>query len=177
MNLPEVAQAQALSELFGAALASVRPQSVALIGCAGGNGLEQVDRAVTSRIVAVDINTDYLAVCAARFPGVETVCADVSAGLAIGRVDLVHIALVLEFVADPGAVLEQLRPVGAAVSVVLQLASEETPAITPSPYRESLSALAPIHRLLSPADLELDENDGRIIALPGGKRLWHAIIR
>lgn len=177
MNLPEVAQAQALSELFGAALASVRPQSVALIGCAGGNGLEQVDRAVTSRIVAVDINTDYLAVCAARFPGVETVCADVSAGLAIGPVDLVHIALVLEFVADPRAVLEQLRAVGGAVSVVLQLASEAAPAITPSPYRDSLSALAPIHRLLSPADLGLDENDGRIIALPGGKRLWHAIIR
>lgn len=177
MNLPEVAQAQALSEIFGQTLASVRPRSVALIGCAGGNGLEHVDRTVTSRIVAVDINADYLAVCAARFPGVETVCGDVSAPLAIGPVDLVHIALVLEFVVDPRAVLAQLRSVGGVVSVVLQLASEEAPAITPSPYQESLSALAPIHRLLSPADLGLDTDNGRIIALPSGKRLWHATIR
>jgi len=36
------------------------PSSVAMLGCAGGNGLERVDPGVTTRVVAVDIHLSYL---------------------------------------------------------------------------------------------------------------------
>ncbi len=40
MALPYVAQAQLLSDLFAEALQELSPESVALLGCAGGNGFE-----------------------------------------------------------------------------------------------------------------------------------------
>ncbi len=40
MALPYVAQAQLFSGLFAEALQEFSPESVALLGCAGGNGFE-----------------------------------------------------------------------------------------------------------------------------------------
>lgn len=177
MRLDTVAQASALSEVFRATLAAVRPASVALIGCAGGNGLEHIDRTITKRVVAVDLNPDYLAVCVRRFTFATPVAADIARPLEFAPVDLVHAALVLEFVAEPARALAHLRAVGAAVSLVLQVPSSKTAAVTPSPYSETLAGLAPIHRLVDPSQLGLRSSDGRVIPLPGGKSLWHAIIR
>lgn len=175
MSLPEVAQAAVLSDIFRETLKLERPRSVALIGCAGGNGLEHLDPAVTNRAVAVDINPDYLEVCRRRFPRVETVCADITEPLPCAPVDLAHVALVLEYV-DPQADLANLRGVASTLSLVLQLPSETTTSITPSPYG-SLGQLAPIHRLIDPDSLGLAPFRTRIHTLPGGKRFWHALIR
>ena len=177
MNWPAVSQAVALSRIFAETLEQIRPRSIALVGCAGGNGLEHIDREQTPRVIGIDINADYLATCGERFPWVETLQADIEQPLAIEAVELVHVALVLEFVRDPRAALQRLRELADQVSVVLQLESVATAAITPSPFGAALGALGQIHRLLRPEDLELEPAVGRYIDVPGGKRFWHAIIR
>src|SRR5687768_17647282 len=72
-------QLAALADLFGEALVRLRPRSVAVLGVAGGNGLQHVDGTLTTRVVGIDLNPAYLAATRARFPdlsGLELHCLD-----------------------------------------------------------------------------------------------------
>jgi hypothetical protein len=60
MNAPGVLQLAALAELFTRTLDYCRPESVAVLGVAGGNGLEQIDCTTTKKVVGVDINQEYI---------------------------------------------------------------------------------------------------------------------
>src|SRR5262245_36739635 len=81
MGAAGVQQLAALAELFKCTLDRCLPDSVAVLGIAGGNGLEQIDPAVTKRIVGVDLNQRYLDEVGHRFatlPGLALHCRDVS---------------------------------------------------------------------------------------------------
>ncbi len=67
MNSPRVAQLDALADLFEETLRKCSPDSVAILGIAGGNGLSRIDPSVTTRIVGVDINPTYLEAVCNRF--------------------------------------------------------------------------------------------------------------
>lgn len=69
MSSPGVAQLKALADLFEEALNQCRPKSVAILGIAGGNGLERIDISVTNQIVGIDIHPTYLEVVRNRRPG------------------------------------------------------------------------------------------------------------
>jgi predicted TPR repeat methyltransferase len=181
MALPQVGQAQLLADLFAAELHARSPSSVAVLGCAGGNGFERAPS--TLRVVGVDVNADYVAAARSRFahrlPRLELHVADLECTeLTLEPVDLVFAALVLEYV-EPGAVLERiaawLAPHG-TLTTVLQLPSADVAEITPSPFT-SLARLAPRLRLLSPERLaQLAARRGlravgaRTVAATGGKR-------
>lgn len=64
MLAPEVAQLPVLADLFAQALALRRPTSVAVLGVAGGNGLDRVDPALTKRVVGFDCNSFFSKPCA-----------------------------------------------------------------------------------------------------------------
>ncbi len=157
MALPSVGQAQLLSELLAEAIAKHRPRSIAVLGCAGGNGFDRVPPSV-ERLVGVDINADYVAAARRRFAGrseLELHVADLERDEPpFAAVELVYAALLFEYVA-PARVLPtiaaKLVPGGALVAA-LQLPSSAA-AVTPSPY-SSLRALADVLTLRAPADLQ-----------------------
>jgi SAM-dependent methyltransferase len=66
MALPGIEQAQLLSDIFADVLAKFSPRSVAVIGCAGGNGFDRIPPAI-SRVVGVDLNPRFVAETEARF--------------------------------------------------------------------------------------------------------------
>ena len=68
MGSDAVNQLAPLADLFGEALARLRPRSVAILGVAGGNGLQHVDGTITTRVVGIDVNPDYLTATRERFP-------------------------------------------------------------------------------------------------------------
>jgi hypothetical protein len=71
----------ALSGLFKRALDVCLPDSVAILGIAGGNGLEHANPATIKRIVGFDINPGYLDEVRRRFvthPNLELHCVDLS---------------------------------------------------------------------------------------------------
>src|SRR5215468_3821355 len=81
MGSAGVGQLTVLAELFKCALDRCLPDSVTVLGVAGGNGLEQIDCAVTKRIVGVDINQRYLDEVRLRFgalSGLELHCRDLA---------------------------------------------------------------------------------------------------
>jgi S-adenosylmethionine:diacylglycerol 3-amino-3-carboxypropyl transferase len=60
MALQGIEQAQMLSDIFAEAIAKFQPQSIAIIGSAGGNGFERIPPTV-SRVVGVDLNPHFVA--------------------------------------------------------------------------------------------------------------------
>lgn len=183
MSLPSVGQAKMLADHFESLIRQHSPASVALIGCAGGNGLERISPRALDRIVAVDINPDYIAKTgirhARRLKGLELHCADAeSDSMQFAPVDLIYAALLFEYV-DAAATMRSLkrhcRP-GGILATVLQLPHAVQQAVSPSPYT-NLSLLTPRMRLLAPADLcRCSTAAGFVIAeaaaieLPSGKQ-------
>src|SRR5437762_817757 len=106
MGSADVDQSSLLSELFRAALIRHRPHSLAVLGCAGGNGFDQIDPSTTEQVLAIDINPGYTAELATRYqsrlPGLRVLTIDIqTAALPAMEVDLVHAGLVLEYVDVP----------------------------------------------------------------------------
>ena len=139
MNSPTVQQLTPLANLFKRALDYCHPESVAVLGIAGGNGLEQIDRTATKRIVGVDINQTYLDKVQQRFgpTGLELYCLDLAEqNLNAAPVTLVHAALIFEH-AGLGIALENALSLvarGGHLSVVLQVPSKEEPGVSTTNY-------------------------------------------
>ncbi|MDA8146892.1 MAG: class I SAM-dependent methyltransferase [Thermaerobacter sp.] len=160
MSLPEIAQAQMIADHFEALLREHAPPSLAFIGCAGGNGFDRIDPAVTTRVVGVDINPAYIAATrsrhAERLPGLELYSGDIQyPAVSFDPVDFIYAALVLEYcqVAQTlGRLTLQLAP-GGVLSLLLQLPCPDLAPFSPSPF-SSLELLMPSHRLKSPAEVQ-----------------------
>jgi SAM-dependent methyltransferase len=160
MLLPNVGQAQLLSDIFASALEELAPKSLAVLGCAGGNGFDRIAAQITERIVGVDINPEYINQVRARFssrlPRLELIVADLERdSLAISPVDMVFAALVLEYI-DVNIVIPKLssmlRPGGIFITVS-QLSSDTLPEITPTEYT-TLNALAAVMKLVDADKLD-----------------------
>jgi len=187
MRSANVEQLDALSELFAKALAFARPASVAILGIAGGNGLEHIDSALTERIVGIDVNDAYLEAVRERYaslPGLELHCLDLAKEtLPLEPVQLVHAALVFEHagVGQPlDNALSLVAPRG-TLSIVLQLPSHTEAGVSPTAFA-TLQNLKPHFTLIDPQwlvttlesrGLKLKEQVPR--PLPAGKALWMGI--
>jgi hypothetical protein len=184
MGSAGVDQLTPLADLFGEALVRLRPRSVAVLGVAGGNGLQHVDGTLTSRVVAIDVNPGYLAATKVRFPdlrGLELHCADLERELLdVEPVSLVHAALVFEHAGMDRCLDNALSLVAAGghLSVVLQLPSEALEAVTPTAFT-SMATLADDFALIDPHQLRrvLAQRELRLthqarLSLSTGKAFW-----
>jgi hypothetical protein len=169
MAHPAVAQLGFLADLFHESMAVLRPRRLALLGCAAGNGLERVDPERVERVLGVDLNPDYLALADQRHrlrlgARLELKCADLgdpiaaAAALAPGDLDLVHAALLFEYI-EPARLLPVLKcalaPKGTLVTL-LQLPADAHGAVTETPFTgvrklESLLDLVPPARFAAAA--------------------------
>ena len=172
MRAPQVGQAALLADALAALVARLRPPSLAILGAAGGNGLDRIDPGVVRRVGAVDINPDYLAVCskryASRFETLITATDDISAGQpAFEPVHLVYAALIAEYVPLPkfaayvGAAMHALG----TLAVILQFPGVGSQVVTPSAYT-SLARLAPMFHYVEPDPLTalLQQNNLRRVS-------------
>ena len=158
MTLPEVAQTQAIAEVFASALSEYAPASIAVFGCTTGNGFNHIDTLQTRRVVGVDINPEYLTILKNRFgaiiPGLQTIEADFTiSNFRIEPVSMVFAGLVFEYVSICDALLciERCMVPGAILVAILQLPSATSSPVTATRYK-SLELLSPLMRLVRPAD-------------------------
>jgi hypothetical protein len=187
MNSEEVQQLGALSELFVEAIERCRPSSIAVLGIAGGNGLEQIDSSVTRRIVGLDLNPQYIETVRQRhshLPGLDLRCVNLSEQrIMLEPVQLVHAALIFEH-AGVDRCLENaiaLTAPGGNLSVVLQLPAESGKAVGTSRFA-SIENLHAHFSFVRPAAL-CESLAGRGFRLthettrnlPGAKGFWAAI--
>jgi len=71
MKLDSVRQLQTLNQLMKKQLDDYDVHTVMILGIAGGNGLEHVDRSKYKRVYGVDINESYLKAVTERFEGLS----------------------------------------------------------------------------------------------------------
>jgi SAM-dependent methyltransferase len=165
MSHPAVKQSQFLSEVFRDAMRRYEPESLVALGCATGNGFENIDPNVSKRVVAVDINPKYLDILQDRFrsliPNLECICDDVvTCALETEGYDLAHCALIFEYL-EPSILIDKIKRwlrQGGVLVVVLQLPSAKSGRVTKTQFK-SLKSLETIMRLVEPGYLKrlLDE--------------------
>ena len=189
MAHPAVGQLDFLAARFADALRKVAPRRLALLGCATGNGLEQVDPERVERVLGVDINPEYLRVAEARHRAhfaerLVLRCADLgdpvaaTAALAPGDFDLIHAALLFEYI-EPARLLPVLADALAesgTLVVLLQLPVADHGAVTPTPFT-GVRVLEPLLKLRHPAGFAAAAEAASLhclseetLALPTGKR-------
>jgi SAM-dependent methyltransferase len=155
MNDPEVDQLAALNSIFRDTLADLSPASIAVLGCAAGNGFEHISERV-GKVVGIDINPDYLALLrerqASRLPNLELACSDIEKlSFPEGSFDLVYGALFFEYV-DYERMLPKITgwlAARGALVCVLQLPGTESGMISETKY-PSLKTLHSLMRLIEP---------------------------
>lgn len=185
-----VAQLDALAELFECALRRLRPESAAILGVAGGNGLDRISPDVTTRVCGVDVNPLYLEAVRRRYgsrlPGLELDCVDL-AREPVHRepAGLVHAALIFEHAGVDGCLRHAVRLVAAcgSLSVVLQLESPGAPAVGATSFR-SVQGLSQDFHLVAPAQLveALAAYSFRLAwetlrPVSGGKAFWMGVFK
>jgi hypothetical protein len=189
MKSAEVRQLGALSDLFAQVLALCRPATVAVLGIAGGNGLEHIDGRITRRVVGLDVNPVYLGAVRERYSmvgGLELYCVDLARQLVdLEPVQLVHAALVFEH-AGVGHCLENavalVAPRG-ALSAVLQLPSEIEQDVATTQFssvqnlKSHFSLINPtwLREALEGRQFRLEDETRR--SLPAGKAFWMGVFR
>lgn len=189
MTAPSVQQAAILSDLFAEANAFCGPTSIAILGIAGGNGLDRINPAITKRIVGIDLNKGYLDAVRERYsdlPGLELHQLDLSAtNVDLEAVDLVHAALIFEH-AGINACLEnatRLVAENGTLAVVLQLPSQTENAVG-STAPQTIQRLSSHFQFVDPAVLidRLEKANFRHVRqttrpAASGKALWMGLFR
>ena len=170
MGSPNVDQLSFLANTFKETLEHHDCDTVALLGCATGSGLEHVKREFTHRVTAVDINPEYLEVLRQRYgnsvPGLEVVQDDLeSCELEKQTYSLIFTGLVFEYL-EPQALLQRITKwlqVDGILVTVLQMPTEGT-SVTETPYT-SLKSLNSIFNLIDPKQFKIIAADVGLIAI------------
>ena len=188
MSSPSVAQLRVLADLFEEALRYCCPESVAVLGIAGGNGLDRIDLRVTKRIVGIDIHPTYLEMIRRRYPQLPLTlhCIDLERRtIDEEAVGLVHAALIFEH-AGTGQCLRSAASLvapGGHLAIVLQLPSPTQTDVSPTQF-QTMQSLAGNFHLVDQAKLQetLESIGFRLrhetrCDLATGKAFWLAIFQ
>jgi ribosomal-protein-alanine N-acetyltransferase len=158
MGAEGVLQTQALNGITAEQLAGAHGR-VALLGAAGGNGLEHVDPAFIEKIYAVDINGKFLEACRERYArlggALETVCLDLSEeGAALPACNMMICNLIVEYLGARrfAGLMGASCAGGCTVSCVIQK-SRGSAFVSESPAAKKLESLEPLHRDIGEEEL------------------------
>ncbi|GMQ63576.1 class I SAM-dependent methyltransferase [Vallitalea maricola] len=115
MSDEDVCQLQTLNLIFKTHVKNLKPKSVLVLGCTGGNGFEHINDEITEIVVGVDINKDYLDRCRKLYSNKNYIldlrCMDISTeDILIQNIDFISCALLLEYV-DNQALLSKIKKV------------------------------------------------------------------
>ena len=155
MRLDSVYQLQTLNTMMKDQLDSCDAESVMILGIAGGNGLEHIDKAKHKRVYGVDINKSYLNECSKRYPELTghltPICADLTdSRLSLPCAELLIANLLIEYIGYEcfQAVVQQVKP--RFVSCIIQVNTEAS-FVSDSPYLHAFDRLSEVHH-------QMDEN-------------------
>lgn len=158
MRLASVYQLQTMNQAIRKQLDAYPVTSAMIVGVAGGNGLEHVDRAKYGRIYGVDINPSYLQEVEKRYAALrgclQCLCLDLitDAGR-LPRAQLLIANLLIEYVGY-GVFQETVKAVEPEyVSCMIQINGDEE-WVSDSPYLHVFDRLDEVHHQLSEEGLD-----------------------
>ena len=181
MSLESVHQLQAMNQMIKEQFSDYDVESIMILGVAGGNGLEHIDRERIKCVYGVDINQEYLNECSKRSDLdriFKPVCADLSeANLKLPYADLLVANLLIEYIGYDcfQNAVKTVNP--KYVSCIIQI-NTDTFFVSDSPYLHIFDRLDEIHHQIQEDDLadamqEIGYISGLtdVYDLPNGKKL------
>jgi SAM-dependent methyltransferase len=182
MATPEVGQAALLADEFRFAFERFRPQSLALIGCAGGNGLDALIGKDIDSVVCVDINPNYLRTLSSRYEGkikgLETVCTEVETFSFRQPLDLIFGGLIFEYtrLEEALSTLSSTLRQGGHLIALIQIKSNGVGTVSSSPYAQALTEVGNAFSYMDPDIMSdaaikwgMKEMSRKVITLASGK--------
>ena len=150
MSLDFVRQLQAMNAIMKGQFETYPVNTVMILGIAGGNGLEHIQKDKYRTVYAVDINEDYLRAVSKRY-------AELSDVLQCFHIDLIKDAdklppsqlliadLLIEYIGYPAFRNVVLRVEPEYVSCVIQINSDTGNWVSDSPYLHEFDKLDEVH--------------------------------
>lgn len=182
MQLDSVMQLQAMNNMMKKQFNSYPIKTVMILGVAGGNGLEHIDTRKIHKVYGVDINHEYLNICAMRYRGLtdvlECICTDLTAeNIILPYADMIVANLLIEYIGYDcfKNIIEKVRPL--YVSCIIQVNTDDW-FVSDSPYIHVFDDLERVHHHIWKNELvnsmkgegyDLTEKAEQI--LPDGKKL------
>lgn len=156
MQLSEVFQLQTLNIIMKSQINTYKVDTLAILGIAGGNGLEHIKDSEFKKVYGIDINDSYLMECKKRFPRLTCLellqmdIADTRNVLPV--VDLVIANLVIEYIGIEGLCEQLLKHTPNYFTCVIQKDRSET-FVSSSPYEASFAEISKLHVNIEKEDL------------------------
>ena len=181
MSLESVYQLQVLNEMMREQFASYDIESVMILGIAGGNGLEHIEKEKIQKAYGVDVNQSFLVECTKRYSYLgevfEPICADLLADdFRLPMSDLLVANLLVEYIGYDcfQNVVKMVAP--EYVTCIIQINSGSA-FVSDSPYLHAFDCLEEVHHQMEEDALvnSMSEIGYRKIErleqdLPNGKR-------
>ena len=155
MSLSSVFQLQTMNQMMKEQFYTYPVKSVMILGIAGGNGLEHIDKQILDKVYGVDINKSYLSACKNRYPELEgvleTIHADVTKNTdLLPCADLLVANLFIEYIGYR-CFQKVVRQVNAQiVSCIIQV-NTDVSFVSDSPYTQTFDRMDEVHH-------QMDEN-------------------
>ena len=181
MSLDTVYQLQALSEMMHEQFYTYDVNSIMILGIAGGNGLEHIDRTRINKVYGVDVNKDFLKECEMRYSELQGVFKPIHADLLSEELQLptsqLLIAnLLVEYIGYEcfQKVVKMVSP--EYISCIIQINTGDS-FVSDSPYLHAFDCLDEVHHqmeedelILSMEDIEYKTERISEKELPNGKK-------
>lgn len=182
MKLDSVMQLQAMNEMMKVQFDTYPISSVMILGIAGGNGLEHIQKERFKKVYGVDVNSDYLEEVVRRYPDLagtlECLCVNLlDEADQLPKADMVVANLLIEYIGYEcfQKAIQHVNP--RYVSCIIQINIEDT-WVSDSPYLHVFDGLEQVHyqmeeRSLEKAMLEIGYHTIKTseYMLPNGKKL------
>lgn len=182
MQLGSVMQLQAMNQMMKGQFDTYPISSVMILGVAGGNGLDHIQKGKFGRVYGVDVNSSYLKEVIQRYPDLEGVleclCIDLlNETDKLPEADMVIANLLVEYIGYD-CFQKTVRHVDPKyVSCIIQINIEDT-WVSDSPYLHVFDGLEQVHHQMEKQELEkvMLEINYHVIRtlehmLPNGKKL------
>ncbi len=185
MSLESVYQLQVLNHMMRDQFAEYDIDTIMILGIAGGNGLEHINREQVKKVYGVDVNGSFLDECKRRYPELEgtlePLCVDLlGEAVKLPSADFLVANLLVEYIgyACFQKIIRLVKP--SYVSCVIQINTGDS-FVSESPYIHAFDCLEAVHHQMEENNLVecMGEIEYRLIktteqGLPNGKKFVRA---
>lgn len=183
MRLDSVRQLQVMNAFMKGQFNDYPVKSAMVLGVAGGNGLEHIDKIKYAKVYGVDINADYLRAVRERFSDLSGILECIRLDLIVSynllpKSELLIANLLIEYIGYEVFQKTVLHVKPMYVSCVIQINTDEKIWVSDSPYLHAFDGLDAVHHQMEENALigAMEEINYSLITkaempLPNGKKL------
>lgn len=157
MKLASVQQLQKLNEIMKSQLYKYKISTIAILGIAGGNGLDLIDNSRIKRVYGIDINKSYLDICKKKYKNLKDCLVLKKLDLSnlsddLPKVDIIIANLFIEYIGVDTFIKQLSKTFPQYVSCVIQKNSDNN-FVSDSPYIKAFDEVSLLHSDIEKASL------------------------